>query len=87
MIMNIVKPLIRNRYNICMGLFIRNQDPRSELQSRVAAELQERLKERSTIEAEKVEPAFTEKHHHTRPAGVLIVALVVITVIVAAIVV
>lgn len=70
-----------------MGLFIRNQDPRSELQARIAAELKGRLNEQPDIKAEKTEPAFTENQHHTRTAGVLVVAFVVIAVIVTAIIV
>ena len=57
-----------------MGLFLRQDDQRSEVQKRVATELQERLRQ-SSIKAGEVEPAFLENQHTTRNAGLLIVVL------------
>lgn len=68
-----------------MGLFIRNQDPRSDLQNKVAAELQERLRQGDAPKAEEVEPAFNENQHNTRPVGVIVIVLIVAAVIVIAV--
>lgn len=54
-----------------MGLFLRQDEQRSEVQKRVAAELQERLRQ-STSEQPEVDPAFLENQHTTRPAGAII---------------
>ena len=70
-----------------MGLFIQDNGPRSELQSRIAAELQDKLKKQPSLEAEKVDPAFLDNQHHTRSAGILIVALVLAAIIIATIIV
>lgn len=56
-----------------MGLFLNNKDNRSELQSRVAAELQERLKQKQALEYEKPEPSMLENQHTTRGAGIILV--------------
>lgn len=58
-----------------MGLFLRQDEQRSEVQRRVATELQERLR---AAEAEKGEhePAFMENQHQTRLAGVVIGLLI-----------
>lgn len=58
-----------------MALFLKQDGGRSELQSKLAAELQERLKERADIEPKEVDPAFLENQHQTRPAGVIIIVL------------
>lgn len=68
-----------------MGLFIRNEDSRSELQSRIAAELQERLREQPSLKAEKVEPAFNENQHNTKPAGIVVLIMVVLLIVAIAI--
>ena len=64
-----------------MGLFLRQDEGRSELQSRLAAELQERLKERPDLKADKPDPAFLENQHQTRPAGMVLIVLGVLLVI------
>lgn len=61
-----------------MGLFLRQDDTRSELQSKLAAELQERLKQKPELESKDVDPAFLENQHETRPAGMIIMVLVVL---------
>lgn len=68
-----------------MGLFLQNQGPRSELQTKVAADLQARLKDQKPIEAAKTESAFTENTTKTRKAGVWIALLLILSIIVATI--
>jgi len=65
-----------------MGLFLRQDGGRSELQTKLAAELQDRLKEKADIEHKKVDPAFLENQHETRPAGLVIMVLTGIIVVV-----
>lgn len=65
-----------------MALFLKQDGGRSELQSKLAAELQERLKERTDIDAKEVDPAFLENQHETRPAGMVIIVLLGIIVVV-----
>ena len=64
-----------------MGLFLRQDETRSELQNKIAAGLQEKLKERANIEAKKPEPAFLENQHETRPAGMVLIVLGVLLVV------
>lgn len=59
-----------------MALFLKQDNTRSELQTKLAAELQGRLKERTDITAKEVDPAFLENQHETRPAGMAIMILV-----------
>lgn len=65
-----------------MALFLKqDEDQRSRLQEKIAAQLRERSTASSkNIKAEKPEPAFLENQHTTNPAGIIwaIVALVVI---------
>lgn len=65
-----------------MALFLKQDGGRSELQSRLAAELQERLKERTDIDTKEVDPAFLENQHETRPAGMIIIVLLGIIMVV-----
>lgn len=58
-----------------MALFLKQDGGRSELQSKLAAELQERLKERTDIDPKEVDPAFLDNQHETRPAGMVIIVL------------
>tara|TARA_B100002049_G_C15973440_1_gene329761 strand:+ start:320 stop:547 length:228 start_codon:yes stop_codon:yes gene_type:complete len=60
-----------------MGLFLRQDENKSDLQNRVASELQERLKERD-IKAKETDPSFLDNNHQTRPAGMIIMVLFVI---------
>jgi len=60
-----------------MGLFLRQDEQRSEVQKRVATELQERMRQ-SSIDQPEVDPAFLENQHQTRPAGVIIAVLIVL---------
>lgn len=68
-----------------MGLFLRQDGGRSELQTKLATELRDRLKEKADIEHKKIDPAFLENQHETRPAGMVIIILSGIAVIVACI--
>lgn len=63
-----------------MGLFLRQNDQRSELQSKVAADLQQKLRATSLNEGEPVqtESRFLENQHETRPAGIVIGLLLVV---------
>jgi F0F1-type ATP synthase assembly protein I len=65
-----------------MGLFLRQDGGRTELQTKLAAELQDRLKEKAAIEPEKVDPAFLDNQHQTRPAGMVIMILTGVAVVV-----
>ena len=66
-----------------MGLFLRQDDNRSELQSRVAAELQEKIRTTPLPDAEPTESQFLANQHHTRFAGVVIAILTFILILVA----
>lgn len=65
-----------------MGLFLRQDDNRSELQSKVAADLQERLKDRAQLEYEKPDPSILDNQHQTRPAGMILIILGAVLVVV-----
>lgn len=60
-----------------MGLFLRQDEQRSDVQKRVATELQERLRN-TAIKSGEVDPAFLENQHTTRYAGVIIGILIII---------
>ena len=62
-----------------MGLFLKQDTARSELQSKIAADLKERLKQREPLDAEP-EPAILDDQHTTRPAGVVIAVLLLVLV-------
>ena len=61
-----------------MGLFLRQDEQRSEVQKRVATELQDRLRQTSLHDANDTDPAFLENQHTTRKAGMIIMVLVVL---------
>jgi cell division protein FtsX len=61
-----------------MGLFLRQDEQRSEVQTKVATELQERLRAKASIEQREVEPGLLENQHQTRKAGMVIIVLIVI---------
>lgn len=58
-----------------MGLFLRQDEQRSEIQTRVAAELQERLRNKPSIEQGETSPAALDGQHETRRAGMVIIVL------------
>lgn len=71
-----------------MGLFLRQDEQRSDVQQRVATELQERLKRTSLENDTDKVPAFLENQHTTRKAGLVIMillALLVITIVIFAV--
>lgn len=59
-----------------MGLFLRQDEQRSEVQKKVATELQERLRQNSLQDQKEVDPAFLENQHTTRKAGMISIVLV-----------
>lgn len=62
-----------------MGLFLRQEDDRSQLQSKIVADLQQKLKQTAQIEGDDTyEPTVLENQHETRSAGVVIGLLVVV---------
>lgn len=63
-----------------MGLFLRQEDNRSELQTRIAAELREKMA-KADVEHKEPEPAFLDDQHQTRPAGMILIVLAVVLVI------
>lgn len=65
-----------------MGLFIGQNEKRSELQSKIIADLQEKVRSTSVLEGEPepVESTLLENQHETRSAGVVIAVLVTILV-------
>ena len=72
-----------------MALFLRQDDQRSDLQKRVGAELQEKLRNEKPLEYEKPENNLETNTHETRHLGVwvtltvMVVAVVVLGIIVA----
>lgn len=64
-----------------MGLFLRQDEQRSDVQNRVAAELQERLRQKSLDNPSEIDPAFLENQHTTRKAGMVIIVLVMLLVV------
>lgn len=61
-----------------MGLFLRQDEQRSDVQQRVAAELQERMRVAALKDQKENEPAFLENQHTTRKAGMIIILLVAV---------
>lgn len=72
-----------------MGLFIGQNEKRSELQSKIIAELQQKTRQVGSDEGDgsetvdtTSEPTFLENQHETRTAGVIISLLVVVVIVV-----
>jgi cell division protein FtsX len=61
-----------------MGLFLRQDEQRSDVQQRVATELQERMRQTALKDQKEIEPAFLENQHTTRKAGMIIIILVAV---------
>lgn len=61
-----------------MGLFLRQDEQRTEVQKRVATELQERLRQTSIGKPDDTEPTLLENQHTTRKAGMVIMVLMVV---------
>jgi F0F1-type ATP synthase assembly protein I len=64
-----------------MALFLRQDEQRSEVQTRVATELQARLKQKAAFTDENEETTLTSGQHKTRLAGMIIIGLIVVIVI------
>lgn len=65
-----------------MALFLKQDEQRSQLQTKISADLKERLKDRQSITQNEQDPAILDNQHQTRGAGVLIAVLVLILLIV-----
>lgn len=65
---------------VVMALFLKQPDKRSELQTRIAGELRDKLNARD-VQMEDVEPAATDNQTTTKGVGIII-ALIVVMVIV-----
>ncbi|HEX8390027.1 MAG TPA: hypothetical protein VF597_01250 [Candidatus Saccharimonadales bacterium] len=63
-----------------MGLFLRQDEQRSEVQQRVATELEDRLRARAKDEPEH-ESTMLEGQHTTRRSGMVIIVLMALLVI------
>ncbi len=63
-----------------MALFIRRDEERSQLQTKVTAELQERMRKSAQVEGNDISKTSIalENQHETRGAGVIIAVLVVV---------
>lgn len=61
-----------------MGLLLRNQEARSRLQTKVAADIEKRLTPGDQLQMEVPPPAISENQHTTRRAGVTIALLLVV---------
>lgn len=68
-----------------MALFVKRDEQRSQLQEKLASELQQKLDQRG-LEAKETEPALLEDAHETRPAGLVIFILLICLVVIAGIV-
>lgn len=68
-----------------MALFVNRDEQRSQLQEKLAMELKQKLKDQD-IKAKETDPAILDDVHETRPAGLIIAALLVCLVVVAGVV-
>lgn len=71
-------------YTGCMALFIRQQGPRSELQEKIALELQEKIREDKALQYEKPASNYEQQSHVSKnlgPVVVLIASAVVLGVV------
>jgi type VI protein secretion system component VasF len=66
-----------------MALFLRRDDNRSELQTRVAAQLEDRLKtkQQEEVQYEKPEPAMLEQQETMNPVKIVITIAVILFVV------
>lgn len=61
-----------------MALYVRQDQQRSEIQNKVAAELQQRLKDSKKIETPKTDPAFMDDKVQTSGKGFIIALFVIV---------
>ncbi len=64
-----------------MGLFLRQNEDRSKLQSRLADELKGKLNDQHKVEPKEVDPKFLEDSHKATPASMVMLVLGFILVI------
>ncbi len=64
-----------------MGLFLRQNEDRSKLQSRLASELKGKLSEQQKVDSPEVDPQFLEDNHKATPASMVMLVLGVILVV------
>ena len=64
-----------------MALYLRQDEQRSEVQKRVATELQDRLRDKTKIKTEETDPAVLDGQHTTSSAGMVMIVLFVLLMI------
>lgn len=64
-----------------MALYVKRDEKRNQLQEKIAADLKKKMVKNEPKISE-VDPAFLEQSHETRPAGMLIGALLLLICIV-----
>ncbi len=64
-----------------MGLFLRQQESRSKLQSRLDKELKGKLKQKTTVDQPEVEPQFLDDNHQTTNTGMVIIVIVALLIV------
>lgn len=62
-----------------MALFVNRNEQRSQLQEKIAADLQDKLNSAS-IKADETDPTILENSHQTRRAGMVIMVLLLVLV-------
>lgn len=68
-----------------MALFLKQPDKRSELQTKIATELREKMHAAQDVEAPEVDPAMMDDKMSTRGVGFLIIGIILIGLAVAAV--
>ncbi len=63
-----------------MGIFLRQDENRSELQSKIIADLQEKSRTTALQDTDPETSTYLEHQHATRPAGIVIGVLLVVLV-------
>lgn len=64
-----------------MALFLRQDDTRSKLQTRLSKDLQGKLDGKLDITAKDVEPEFLSDNHTTKTLGMVFAAVVVLLIV------
>lgn len=68
-----------------MGLFLRNDSGRSELQNKIQKDINDRFTgddKPPQIDTPEIDPRFLEGSHQTRPAGMIISLLLLVLIVV-----
>ncbi len=66
-----------------MGLFLRQQESRSKLQSRINKELQGKLKPTDDVKSPEVDPQFLDDNHQTTNSGMALIIIITVVIIAA----